>query len=54
MNATEEQIKTTYRKLAKKHHPDKNGIQKNFILLKEAYEKALNFSNKNHSFRGKR
>lgn len=44
-NATEEEIKKAYRKLAKKYHPDLNSdpkAQQVFIDLHEAYERLLN------------
>jgi hypothetical protein len=44
-NATEEDIKKAYRKLAKKYHPDLNSdpkAQQIFIDLHEAYERLLN------------
>jgi len=37
-NATEKEIKTAFRKLAAKHHPDKGGDHKKFVEIKEAYE----------------
>jgi len=36
--ASETEIKTAFRKLAAKHHPDKGGDHKKFIEIKEAYE----------------
>lgn len=36
--ASEKDIKTAFRKLAAKHHPDKGGDHKKFIEIKEAYE----------------
>ena len=43
--ASEEQIKAAYRRLARRHHPDRNGNSKDstakFIELQEAYEDAL-------------
>jgi len=36
--ATEKEIKTAFRKLAAKHHPDKGGDHKKFVEIKEAYE----------------
>ena len=37
-NASEEDIKTAFRKLASKHHPDKGGDAEKFKDTKEAYE----------------
>jgi len=37
-NATEKEIKTAYRKLAVKHHPDKGGDQEKFKEITRAYE----------------
>jgi DnaJ-class molecular chaperone len=37
-NATQEEIKTAYRNLAKKHHPDKGGSEEMFKKISEAYE----------------
>jgi len=37
-NATEEEIKQAYRKLAMKHHPDRGGDEKQFQEIKNAYE----------------
>ena len=37
-NATPEEIKKAYRKLALKHHPDKGGKEEQFKKLAEAYE----------------
>lgn len=38
-NATEEEIKKAYRKLAMTHHPDRGGDEETFKKIKEAYEK---------------
>ncbi len=44
-NATKEEIKLSYRKLAKKYHPDLNkedpNAKERFIELKEAYDTLL-------------
>jgi DnaJ-class molecular chaperone len=37
-NATEEEIKQAYRKLAMTHHPDRGGDEKQFQEIKNAYE----------------
>ena len=37
-NASEKEIKTAFRKLAAKHHPDKGGDHKMFTELNEAYQ----------------
>jgi len=37
-NASEKEIKTAFRKLAAKHHPDKGGDHKRFTELNEAYQ----------------
>jgi len=37
-DASEKEIKTSFRKLAAKHHPDKGGDSKKFVEIKEAYE----------------
>ena len=36
-NATQEEIKKAYRKLASKHHPDKGGDEEEFKKINEAY-----------------
>ena len=36
--ATKEEITKAYRKLAMKHHPDKNGDQEIFKLIGNAYD----------------
>lgn len=40
-SASTSEIKETFRKKAKKCHPDKGGDNNAFILLKEAYEKII-------------
>ncbi len=39
--ASEADIKTAYRKLAHRHHPDKGGGAKKFSEISEAYKQAL-------------
>ncbi len=39
---TEEEIKKSYRKLALKHHPDKQGDVDMFIKIKSAYDILIN------------
>ena len=36
--ATVKEIKDAYRKLSKKHHPDKGGNSKKFIEIQNAYD----------------
>lgn len=40
-NATEEEIKGAYRRLAAQHHPDKGGDEVEFIKVKLAYTAYL-------------
>ena len=44
-NASKEEIKAAYRRLVKIHHPDKGGIQDNFIKLNNAYEVLKEYYN---------
>jgi len=37
-NATQDEIKKTYRKLAVEHHPDKGGDENKFKKISEAYD----------------
>lgn len=47
-NASIDQIKQAYRKLAKEHHPDKGGNKEEFLKIQEAYE-VLSNPNKNNN-----
>lgn len=49
-SATQEEIKTAYRRLTSKHHPDKGGNADEFKKIKAAYEK-LSSSGGSSSFR---
>lgn len=40
-SASEAEIKTAFRKLAKKHHPDVGGDTKKFMEIKHAYEQVM-------------
>jgi hypothetical protein len=40
-SATKDEIKRRYRELAKKHHPDRGGDEKQFVLLDKAYDDAM-------------
>ena len=46
-NATEKEIKSAYRKLAIKHHPDKGGDPEKFKQVAAAYETLTNKDKKN-------
>jgi DnaJ-class molecular chaperone len=48
-NASEEDIKQSYRKLAREHHPDKGGDKNLFQEIQEAYE-TLSDSNKKQQY----
>lgn len=48
-SATDEEIKTAYRKLAKTHHPDKGGDKNKFQEIQTAYE-TLSDSNKRNNY----
>lgn len=41
-NASKEEIKIAYRKLAKEYHPDSGGSNKDFIRLKKAFDTLYN------------
>ena len=41
-DATDAEIKKSYRKLAGQHHPDKGGDEEKFKLINEAYTKISN------------
>ena len=41
-NASEDEVKKAYRKLAAKHHPDKGGDAEQFKKIKAAYEQITN------------
>jgi len=40
--ASDNEIKSAFRKLAAQHHPDKGGDHKKFVEIKEAYETLSN------------
>jgi hypothetical protein len=40
-DATSQDIKRAFRKLAKEHHPDKKGSNEKFLRIKSAYEALL-------------
>jgi len=46
-NATEEEVKTAYKKLAIVHHPDKGGKQDRFIEITESKNKCLSWISNN-------
>jgi len=48
-NATQDEIKKAYRKLASAHHPDKGGDTKTFQEIEEAY-RILSDENKRHEY----
>lgn len=56
-NATDEEIKKAYKKLASKHHPDKGGETSKFQEIQKAYEtlgdstKRQQYDNPQHQFR---
>lgn len=47
-NASEDDVKKAYRKLASKHHPDKGGDKEDFQRVHEAYTVALDNIGKAH------
>ena len=52
-NASEDEIKKAYRKLAQQHHPDKGGDEEKFKEIKEAYEKITQPQPENMFTRGR-
>ena len=42
---SKEEVKAAYRRLVKIHHPDRGGIQDNFIKLNNAYEVLKEYYN---------
>ena len=48
-NATQEDVKKAYRKLAHQHHPDKGGDEKKFKEVNEAYQ-VLSNTEKRHQY----
>lgn len=48
-NATQEEIKKAYRKLAVEHHPDKGGSEEEFKRISQAYD-TLNDDNKRRQY----
>lgn len=44
-NATIDQIRAAYKKLAREHHPDKGGDKNEFLKVQEAYDTLINKSN---------
>lgn len=51
-NATQDEIKRAYRKLAIKHHPDKGGSEESFKRISEAYD-TLGDENKRQQYDGR-
>ena len=55
-NATQEEIKKSYKKLAVQHHPDKGGNEETFKKISEAYDtlgdenKRRNYDNQKNTF----
>lgn len=47
-NASEEEVKKAYRKLAMKHHPDRGGDEAEFKKIKEAYEAIIDGKSATH------
>ena len=41
-DASKDEIKAAYKKLAREHHPDKGGKEEDFVKIGEAYEKLIN------------
>ena len=48
-NASDDEIKTAYRKMAMKHHPDRGGDEKKFKEVEEAY-RTLSDPEKSRAF----
>jgi DnaJ-class molecular chaperone len=48
-SASDDEIKNSYRKLARTHHPDKGGDKDKFQKIQEAYE-TLSDPNKRHNY----
>ena len=48
-NATQDEIKKSFRKLAKENHPDKGGDENTFKKINEAYE-TLSDENKRNQY----
>jgi len=51
-NASQEEIKKSYRKLAMKHHPDKGGNETTFKKINEAYDNLTNPSRDDSEIHG--
>ena len=41
LGASEKEVKTAFRRMALKHHPDKGGKQESFVKIRHAYEYLL-------------
>lgn len=51
-NASEDDIKSAYRKLAMKHHPDRGGDEEQFKKIKEAFETLEKPEQQQNTFNG--